>query len=276
MKANLIQLMSLVLLGCTQSDAAPAGSEAASGALIRVGAAAQQEVGSTDQAIVDRVRHAIRTDKEIGPDAAAIEVAARDGVVTLRGLASSDAVKNHATDVAQTVANTVRVDNQLAVDPAESNVDRVVSDHVRQAFLDDKDIGTDATVIRIATRDGVVTLRGFVRTEAVKRRMLVVSKAVGSVVRVENQLVVDPESAGTGESVENPIDRLISERVRQAILGERALALELRTVLVQTQEGVVRLTGTVSSEAVKSRMGVVANAVGSVTRVENQLEVKAR
>lgn len=157
---------------------------------------------------------------------------------------------------------------------AGSPIDGIISDHVRQAILAEKTIGPDAGSIRVATQDGVVTLRGFVRAENVKQRVGVVARAVGSVARVENLLVVDPEAARNQLPMESVVERTISDRVRLAFSEDRTLAADARGVSVLTQNGVVRLSGTVASEAVKTRMGVVAHAVGSVVRVDNRLEVK--
>jgi osmotically-inducible protein OsmY len=71
-----------------------------------------------------------------------------------------------------------------------------------------------------------------------------------------------------------PVDTLITERVRFALQQERTLAPELATVGVTTREGVVKLTGTVSSEAIRDRFTIVTKAVGSVARVDNQLTIK--
>lgn len=83
-------------------------------------------------------------------------------------------------------------------------------------------------------------------------------------------------SARISQPDELPVDRLVSERVLTAFLNERAIAPEAQAVRIHTVEGVVHLSGQVSTDAVKKRMVVVANAVGSVTRVVDELTVAPR
>lgn len=71
-----------------------------------------------------------------------------------------------------------------------------------------------------------------------------------------------------------PVDLMITERVRYALQEEKATAGELAGVGISTVDGVVTLTGSVSSAAVRDRFYVVTKAVGSVTRVDNKLTIK--
>lgn len=154
-------------------------------------------------------------------------------------------------------------------------MDLAICDRVREAFLRDKRVAGDADSIRVATLDGVVTLRGFVTTDVVMHRAAVVAKAVGSVVRVDNQLVVDADAAArTRQHTESVLERAISDRVRLALRGDRTTGPEAGSVSVLTQKNTVSLTGTVSSDAVKARCTAVARAVGSVNGVDNRLEVR--
>jgi len=82
-------------------------------------------------------------------------------------------------------------------------------------------------------------------------------------------------AAGSGVPLGAAMDGLISDRVREAILADRALAADASTVRVSTKDGVVTLSGSVSTAPRKERMGIVANSVGSVVRVENELAVSA-
>jgi osmotically-inducible protein OsmY len=89
--------------------------------------------------------------------------------------------------------------------------------------------------------------------------------------------LASPGDAGppSGHQVVNPIDGITSDHVRQAILGDKALAPDAGAIRVATQDGAVTLRGFARSEALKQRAAVVAKAVGGVARVENQLVVDA-
>ena len=154
-------------------------------------------------------------------------------------------------------------------------VDSTISDNVRQAILAERSLQMDAGNVHVATQDGVVTLTGVVRSQASKERFGVVVNAVGSVVRVDNQLVVDVNAAPSQGPMETTVDRAISERVRQAIRDDKTVAAEAGNIGVTTKDGVVTLTGTVRSSAIKQHIAVVASAAGSVVRVDDQLMVKS-
>jgi len=82
--------------------------------------------------------------------------------------------------------------------------------------------------------------------------------------------------AGSGTPLpadEQPMDRIITERVQLALQQERPLELDLPNVQVSAREGVVTLSGRVSTPEIKDRFGIVTSAVGSVVRVDNKLSI---
>jgi osmotically-inducible protein OsmY len=158
-----------------------------------------------------------------------------------------------------------------AVDETPS--DTMISDRVRDALLADNTIRRELGNVRVDTKDAVVTLSGTVRNDAIAYRMGSIAQAVGSVSRVVNQLSIDP-NAPTDGTMEGTLDHVISDRVRHALEQDAALSQDVHAIGVSTKDGAVTLTGAVSSVAVKQRAVVVANAVGSVVRVNDQLVVK--
>jgi osmotically-inducible protein OsmY len=84
---------------------------------------------------------------------------------------------------------------------------------------------------------------------------------------------LDPQ-AQPGASEESGMDLVIRERVVYALQQERPLKPDLGTVQVHVKDGNVTLTGTASTEENRKRFYIVANAVGSVVRVDNQITVK--
>jgi hyperosmotically inducible protein len=150
-------------------------------------------------------------------------------------------------------------------------MDVVISDRVREAILADRTLTAEAATVRVSTRDGVVTLSGSVSTAPRKERMGILASSVGSVVRVDNELVVSAEPAVPRQPVETALDRAISDRVRSALAEDAALSKEASGIQVVSQGGIVTLTGTVSGPSARDRATIVANAVGSVVQVENRL-----
>jgi osmotically-inducible protein OsmY len=79
---------------------------------------------------------------------------------------------------------------KTAGDQAENEVDRTITQQVRQAITSDDTLSTDAKNVKIITNDGTVTLRGPVKSEQEKTKIEAKAKQVAGVKQVENQLEV--------------------------------------------------------------------------------------
>jgi len=75
-------------------------------------------------------------------------------------------------------------------DQAENESDRVITQHVRQGVVSGDDISTTGKNVKIITIDGVVTLRGPVKTAKEKADIAALAKQVDGVKRVDNQLEI--------------------------------------------------------------------------------------
>jgi len=73
--------------------------------------------------------------------------------------------------------------------------------------------------------------------------------------------------------METGLERAVSDRVRAALQADSSLAADVSRIRVSTQGGIVKLSGAVSTPSARNRATIVASAVGSVVRVENQLAV---
>jgi osmotically-inducible protein OsmY len=74
---------------------------------------------------------------------------------------------------------------------SESEADIQVSAAVRKAVVDDKALSTNAHNVKITTANGIVTLRGPVKSEQEKSSIESKAKAVAGVSRVDNLLEVE-------------------------------------------------------------------------------------
>lgn len=110
-----------------------------------------------------RVGQAARTVRQPPRAAGAVEVAVRDGVVTLDGEVPSLSHKRLAGVLAWWVPGTRDVVNGLEVAPPEPDSEGEITDAVRLAL--EKDPLLDADRIRVGTRGSVVTLTGVVPSE---------------------------------------------------------------------------------------------------------------
>lgn len=70
-------------------------------------------------------------------------------------------------------------------------------------------------------------------------------------------------------------DRAITQHVRKAVVDNDALSTNAHNVKIITQSGVVTLRGPVNTAAEKATVVAAARSAPGVTRVDDQLEVKA-
>jgi hyperosmotically inducible protein len=76
-------------------------------------------------------------------------------------------------------------------DQGESASDREITQQVRQAVVAHDDLSMNAKNAKIITRDGVVTLRGPVKSPAEKTRIGALAAKAPGVKRVDNQLEIE-------------------------------------------------------------------------------------
>jgi hyperosmotically inducible periplasmic protein len=81
--------------------------------------------------------------------------------------------------------------NSAALTPGDqggSEADRTVTQQVRQGVMGDDALSTTGKNVKIITVDGVVTLRGPVKTAEEKATIASIAQRVNGVKRVDNQL----------------------------------------------------------------------------------------
>lgn len=76
------------------------------------------------------------------------------------------------------------------MDQSENEVDRTITQKIRQAIIADDALSTNAKNIKIITVDGVVTLRGPVANSQEKENIANKVKNVAGISRVDNQLEI--------------------------------------------------------------------------------------
>ena len=98
-----------------------------------------------------------------------------------------------ATDADNTARNSRDRDGatQTAGDQAENETDRKISANVREAVVADNSLSMNAHNVKIITKDGVVTLRGPVKTAGEKTSVAAKAQKVAGVKRVDNRLEIE-------------------------------------------------------------------------------------
>lgn len=81
-------------------------------------------------------------------------------------------------------------DTKTSGDQSESEMDRGITQRIRQAVVADDSLSTQAKNTKIITANGVVTLRGPVASSQEKAQIATLANQVDGVKRIENQLEV--------------------------------------------------------------------------------------
>jgi hyperosmotically inducible protein len=145
-----------------------------------------------------------------------------------------------------------------------------VSDSIRtaldQAGLKDVSVAQD--------RDkGVVTLGGNVASEDAKAQAESIAKSIATGQVVADEIAVTPPGAeGEAKAVNSDLDAGISKNLDAALIQNRLR----KGVEYDVKNGVVTLTGEVSSESKRARVEQVASRVPNVRQVVNELQVKGQ
>ena len=79
---------------------------------------------------------------------------------------------------------------KTAGDQSESEADRTISQKIREAIVADDSVSTNGKNVKIITVDGVVTLRGPVKSATEKTNVGAKAQQVAGVKNVENQLEI--------------------------------------------------------------------------------------
>ncbi len=75
-------------------------------------------------------------------------------------------------------------------DQSENEADRTVSQNIRQAIVADDSLSTNGKNVKIITADGVVTLRGPVKSDAEKTNIADKARRTAGVKKVDNQMEI--------------------------------------------------------------------------------------
>ena len=185
---------------------------------------AESPAANTDDWLVNKVQSTLLFHRNV--NAAVTEVSAKDGVVTLRGEATSAAQKDLATEYAKDVDGVKEVKNEMtvpaaAIEPGEKTMTQKV-DIVGQKIetigdkigaiaekIDDASItalvkttlayhrSTSAINTTVHTKDGVVKLGGKAKNLAEKDLATKFAKDVPGVISVVNEMVVEETAPKT-------------------------------------------------------------------------------
>jgi len=145
--------------------------------------------------------------------------------------------------------------------------DSAITAKVKSALVDDKAI--KSSDISVTTNAGVVTLSGFVVSQAEAEQAVAAATKVEGVKSVSDKL-------HTKDSKDQSVKGYAGDSATTASVKAKLLADDIvpsRNVKVETTDGVVQLSGAVKDQAQSDRAESVAKTVDGVKSVKNDLKV---
>ncbi|HBM9790481.1 TPA: molecular chaperone OsmY [Escherichia albertii] len=146
--------------------------------------------------------------------------------------------------------------------------DSTITAKVKAVLVDHDNI--KSTDISVKTDQKVVTLSGFVESQAQAEEAVKAAKSVEGVVSVSDKLHVRDSKESSVKGYAG--DTAITSEIKAKLLADDTVPS--RHVNVETTDGVVQLSGTVDSQAQSDRAESIAKAVDGVKSVKNDLKTK--
>jgi len=155
---------------------------------------------------------------------------------------------------------------------AEKTTGDVVADVEIAAQVKTNLIASDkvsANDVNVEVEKGVVQLSGFVDSDAQRAEAGRIAADIIGVKSVSNKLALKGEERSMGTAME---DQYIETKVNAALMGDQGT--DAGDIDVDVRNGVVQLSGFVSSDVEKKRATEVAMGVKGVKSVDNVLDIK--
>jgi hyperosmotically inducible periplasmic protein len=201
-----------------------------------------------------------------------IKIQSKDGVVSLTGTVSEESHKSLAQETVAGLPGVKSVDNRLEVkgEHTAEKSDAWISTKVKTTLLFHRSV---SAMTEVKTKDGIVTLKGDADNQAQKDLTTEYAKDVDGVKDVKNEMTVSKPSKTTKTTVGEDIDDAsITAQVKMALLLHRSTST-LNTK-VETNKGVVTLSGKAGNAAEKDLVTKLVNDVKGVKNVKNQMIIK--
>ena len=202
-----------------------------------------------------------------------IKIESTNGIVTLTGMVADE---NHRSLAQETVFNlpgVTNVDNQLQVkaEQLDKNSDAWIGFKVKVALLFHRNVS--ATRTQVDVKNGMVTLTGQAYSQSEKDLATEYAQDVEGVKEVINEMTINAMENKSNETMSEEIDDVsITSLVKIALLSHRSTSI-LRTK-VNTENGVVTLTGKTKNAAEKDLVTKLASDIKGVKSVVNKMEVE--
>lgn len=294
---------------CAAPDSRTTEQQAAAEAMARV----DDDATRSDPAITTEIQARYYGDEHVR--GRRIDVRVNDGMVALDGVVADASARTRAVSLAREVDGVREIDDRLEIadtvdtrraagrddTPAAdasgtaSAADlggRWITTKIQASFFADREI--KARNIDVTTTDtGIVTLEGEVDSAETRERAGQIARATDGVRRVDNELRIVREDSAVARSgqapaadvgddtpdvasgdVAQPADGWVTMKIQSKYFLDGDVAG--RRIDVDTQDGIVTLTGAVASEAERRQAVALARNTDGVRSVTDRLEVSAQ
>jgi len=215
----------------------------------------------TDTQLRNNVRGALLQDLQV-VNPFRIEVEAKNGRVTLRGVVASRHQQARAVQDAHEVVGVIGVTDLTSVGTGRRD-DQTIHENIRLAL--DTDSVLNKFNIDIGVQDGIVTLSGGVKTAYEKAHAADIASRVKGVRKLINRINVNPIFSYSDATLKKQIEsRLDHNGQTHRVAGQ---------IDVQVNDGTVTLIGTVDTWAQCTEAGYVAVLTDGAQRVVNRLRI---
>ncbi|HZJ33130.1 MAG TPA: BON domain-containing protein [Vicinamibacterales bacterium] len=192
----------------------------------------------------------------------------------------------HAKEQMKSAANQAK---SAATQAGEKLADSWLTSKIQAQFFADDDI--KSRYINVGSRDGVVTLKGFVESDDARRQVLEITRNTDGVKQIDDhQLLVgrpahESFDSAAATSLPEPVATSglapapgASDSTTMTMIQAKYFmdpAIKARNIDVQVANGVVTLKGSVGSETERQQALLLARSAAGVQRVEDYLTVDA-
>lgn len=212
-----------------------------------------------DTEITTAITSDMVTTRGIDPDI--ISVSTQNGIVTLTGSADNILTKHRAARVAATTRGVRSVVNQIDVEG--NKTDSELAEDVETSLITDP--GTESWEIQSSVEDGIVTLSGEVDSWQERELAATVTKGVDGVEGIVNDISVDYPGVRPDLEIEEEVESALAWNSR----------IDAGLIEVNSENGVVTLSGSVGSLHEKQLATSIAHVAGITEVVTNDLEVRS-
>jgi osmotically-inducible protein OsmY len=214
---------------------------------------------TNNKALRDAVAKALESEVKIDPTH--VGITAAHGAVTLVGFVRSPAQKARAVRAAARVPGVIAVADELEVRPPGSpaRADAELAEDLARW----REWAMVPASVTIFVRNGRVTLRGDVDSDAQRREAERVAARIRGVRKVTNHIVVRPQPAPDPKEIQSRADDAIRSGADS----------DARSIRATVEGGTVHLTGKVRTDAESRAAERAAASAPGVTAIVNEIVV---